>query len=234
VAGPGDLVSDLRPVEVAAGRTALAQVVLGQVVGVGSCLGGPTRAPAVPIPTDTAPRSPANDNHPAVIGIAEPGSTVRLFTDVGCRGVAVGQGIAAGDGAFRIEVTVADNTSTRFHATASNREGYTSPCSSASAHYVEDSVPPAVPTGLAVTPSPPANDNAPVIIGDAEPGSIVTLHADSACLGPPLAQTAAGPNGAFRAVLSVADNSTTSIHARAIDAAGNGSSRTACSPRCRS
>jgi glucose/arabinose dehydrogenase len=93
-------------------------------------------SPVAPRLTGTAPGSPANDNWPRVLGSAQAGSTVKLYSDPACT-AQVGSASAIGLGTQGIQVSVPDNSTTRFYATASIG-GDTSSCSSPLA-YVEDS-----------------------------------------------------------------------------------------------
>lgn len=105
-------------------------------------------APAAPTGLGTSPKSPANNNNPLVTGTAEAGSTVRIYTGSTCSSTMAGTGTAAG-GSFSISVSVGDNTTTTFNATAQDAAGNTSPCSTSSVTYVEASNPPfCLPTGL--------------------------------------------------------------------------------------
>jgi Bacterial Ig-like domain len=97
-------------------------------------------APAAPSLTGTDPASPANNNNPKVKGSAEAGSSVRLFTDAACTAVAA-TGTAADLGGAGIPVTVADNTTTTYFATATDVAGNASACSISSVTYVENTAP---------------------------------------------------------------------------------------------
>ena len=95
-------------------------------------------APVRPTLTATAPGSPANENSPIVFGSAQAGSTVHLYTDSACTAqVGTASGIQLGS--LGIQVSVPDNSTTRFFATAIIG-GDTSGCS-APLTYVEDSRP---------------------------------------------------------------------------------------------
>jgi polysaccharide biosynthesis protein PslG len=100
-----------------------------------------THAPAAPQITGTDPASPANDNAPKVKGTAAAGSTVRLYKTAGCTGTAVASGSAAQFASPGLGVSVLDNTTTMFRATARDAAGNTSACSAA-LQYVEDSTAP--------------------------------------------------------------------------------------------
>jgi Big-like domain-containing protein/fibronectin type III domain protein len=99
-------------------------------------------SPAAPTLTSTSPGSPANQNVVNVVGTAEPNSTVRVYPTATCAGVAFGTGTASGSGAFSVPVTVGNDTSTTFRATATDAAGNASACSTTSVTYVEDSTPP--------------------------------------------------------------------------------------------
>jgi hypothetical protein len=175
--------------------------------------------PAAPTLTSTAPASPANDNSPKLSGAAEAGSTVKLYSDGSCSTLAA-TGDAPTFASPGIGVVVPDNSTTSFHATATDPAGNTSACSASSAVYVEDSAAPAAPTLSSISPTSPANDNSPKLSGAAEAGSTVRLYTDGSCS--TLAATGDAPTFASPGIgVIVPDNSTTSFHAAATDAAGN-------------
>ncbi|HYN68784.1 MAG TPA: PxKF domain-containing protein, partial [Candidatus Eisenbacteria bacterium] len=89
-----------------------------------------TLAPAAPSITSSSPASPANDNSPVLIGSAEPGSTVKIYTSSTCTTGLQVSGSAAAFASPGLTVTVADNSSTTFYATATDAAGNTSLCSS--------------------------------------------------------------------------------------------------------
>lgn len=87
-------------------------------------------------------------------------------------------------------------------------------------HRLRQLAPPlAPPTLTAVVPGPPANDNAPRVIGAAQSGSTISLHGDAVCAGPVLAEGTAGDLAAGL-VVPVPDDSVTAVYARAATAAG--------------
>jgi large repetitive protein len=188
-------------------------------------------APNQPTVTDTDPGSPANDNAPRVKGTAEPGATVRLYeaaTSADCTPANVAAAGPAGTfNSAGIQVSVADDSSTRFRATATDAAGNASACSASSTLYNEDSTPPAQPTLADTTPGSPANDNTPNVSGDAEAGSTVRLYratTGSDCTPANLAATgSAGELASPGISVSVADDSTTTLRATATDRAGNAS-----------
>jgi CSLREA domain-containing protein len=89
----------------------------------------------------SSPKSPANNNNPKLKGLAEAGSTVRIYKTANCTGPAVKMGSAATFHSPGLPVFVGNNTSTVFHATATDAANNKSACS-AGFTYVEDSVPP--------------------------------------------------------------------------------------------
>src|SRR5206468_1062138 len=125
--------------------------------------------------------SPANNNAPKIIGSAEAGSTVKLYTNSTCRSAVAVTGTAAAFASAGRTVSVTDNTSTAYYATATDAANNTSACSSTSVTYVEDSNAPAPPTVSSSSPASPANNNSPKIIGSAEAGSTVNLYKNSNC-----------------------------------------------------
>ncbi|MFL5891297.1 MAG: choice-of-anchor Q domain-containing protein [Solirubrobacterales bacterium] len=98
-------------------------------------------APPTPVFAASTPKSPANNNQPKLHGLAETGSFVRIYKTAGCTGVPAASGFA---GAFKspgITVSVPNNSTTVFRATATDASHNTSACSNGFT-YVEDSTPP--------------------------------------------------------------------------------------------
>jgi Glycosyl hydrolase family 26 len=186
-------------------------------------LAPPTEPPGMPSVSSVSPSSPANNNLPKVIGGAAGGSTVNLYANATCAGAPVASGSATSFASPGITASVADNTTTTFHATASNTAG-ASACSTSSVTYTEDSTPPAAPTVSSTNPVSGSNNNSPKVIGSAESGSTVKLYTNSTCTS---AVAASGTAAAFVSpglTVSVGDNTTTTFRATATDAAGNASS----------
>src|SRR5207247_1826344 len=77
-------------------------------------------APAAPSGLGSTPASPANNNGPSIFGSAEAGSTVKLYTTSDCSGAPVANGSAASFASPGFTVSVADNSSTTFKATATD------------------------------------------------------------------------------------------------------------------
>jgi hypothetical protein len=102
-------------------------------------------AAPTPIFTGSAPASPANENSPRILGTSFANSTVALYTTASCAGESVAGASASVFAAPGIAVTVPDDSTTTFFATATDLAGFPSPCSSSSLTYVESSTPPALP-----------------------------------------------------------------------------------------
>jgi hypothetical protein len=105
-------------------------------------------APAAPAGLATNPASPADNPTPAITGEAEAGSTVRIFTTADCTGASTAHTAAAL--AAGVSVTVPDDSTTQFSATATDAAGNGSPCS-APVTYVE----------LPASAPPPLDDTTP-------------------------------------------------------------------------
>lgn len=101
-----------------------------------------TTAPAAPFLSTTNPASPGAVNTFAVTGTAEAGSLVRLHTNPACAGDAVASGTALVLASSGFAVTVGDNTTTRFYASAEDVAGNRSGCSPQALRY--DEVTPAI------------------------------------------------------------------------------------------
>lgn len=183
-------------------------------------------APAAPTNLSVVPTGPANDNTPTLRGGAEASSTVRLYTDASCTSAVAGTGTAAADGTFAVMVAsgiIADNTTTTLYAKATDGAGNGSTCSAAGVTYVEDSAAPNAPTISSTSPPSPANFNNPTVNGTAEVGATVALYTAAGCSGASIGSTTADSGGAWSIAITVPDNTTTPLFAKAIDAASNAS-----------
>ncbi|WP_168062825.1 Ig-like domain-containing protein [Candidatus Manganitrophus noduliformans] len=187
-------------------------------------------APATPTGLSLLPPSPANDNFPKVLGSAEAGSTVKLYTDATCASAVAATGSAAEFASPGLTITVADNATTTFHATATDAAGNRSPCS-AGITYVEDSAAPANTTaanfinvGLEFTSSTAVN----LSISATDNIGVTGYYASESATAPsPTAAgwTAVGPTTSFPSTtvsftLSGGDGAKT-VHVWFKDAAGN-------------
>jgi len=86
------------------------------------------QAPAAPQLAST-PASPADNNAPKVRGTAEELSTVRLYSGTGCGGAPLATASAASFASLGIAVSVPDNSTRTFSATATDTADNGSPCS---------------------------------------------------------------------------------------------------------
>lgn len=183
--------------------------------------------PSPPILLSSVPDGIGHLNDIGVLGEAQPLSGIALFTDDECTEGTTFEASADGDGEFRIEVTVGDDTTTTFWGVATTTAG-TSGCSTTSVTYIEDSTSPDAPVLDSTLPAAQGNTRRPSIKGSAESGATVELYFDAACTaevkGTGSAADLAGPGVATSS--DVAENDTTTIYAVAIDVVGN---RSACS-----
>ena len=97
-------------------------------------------------------------------GHGRTGSTVQVYATATCTGSPAAQGSATAS-RRRPAVTVADNSTTTFYASATDDAGNVSGCSTSS-RYVEDSIPPAAPSPTGSDPRLASNDNTPRIVGE--------------------------------------------------------------------
>jgi hypothetical protein len=142
-------------------------------------------APAAPALTDTDPDSPANDNNPEVKGSAEASSTVNVYTTSDCSGVPAATGTAAAFASPGLTVSVVDDTTTTFKATATDTAGNTSGCS-AGLGYTEDSFAPV--TAIESGPTNPSYFPDATFVFSSEPGATFECKLDvdpfAACTSP--------------------------------------------------
>ncbi len=174
-----------------------------------------TAAPQAPELNATVPASPANENNPKVLGSAPAGTTVRLYANTDCSGLPVAT-VPASALEAGVEVTVSDNATTSFSATATTAADNTSGCS-APLPYLEDSAAPQ--TQIADKPALLVNvTTASFTFGGEDPGGsgVASLQCriDSA---------APGDWGACTSAKQYSDLSEGShtFEVRAIDNAGN-------------
>jgi CSLREA domain-containing protein len=133
-------------------------------------------APHNPAILTSIPKSPANNNHPKLKGLAEAGSIIRIYTTAGCTGSPVKAGQASTFTTTGLPVTVADNTATTFRATATDAANNTSTCSP-SFTYVEDSAPPN--TTITSATISPAKHRAVFSFSSTEAGSTFRCRLDA-------------------------------------------------------
>lgn len=192
-----------------------------------------TTPPAPPTLTSSSPASGAKENFPRLIGSSAPNTVVFIYADATCSGTVVASGSAAAFGSSGIQVQVADNTTTTFHALAT-LAGISSGCSSSSLTYQEVSPPgeasgPPSSNGPGVPPPAPhlrtvpggiANDLTPVVTGTAPEASAVKIYGGIGCTGAllrtvPVSQFLAG------VPLEIVANTSVAFSARSVDADGD-------------
>jgi hypothetical protein len=177
--------------------------------------------PRPPVLTTTSPRSPNPSNSPDVLGTAEPGATILLYTTPHCSGAGGVSGTADAQGQFRIRLYVELNRSITLYARARDTGGNLSECSDTGLTYVSDVTEPAEPIFHRFLPEPPSNSNTPVLVGTSEPGTTVWIYSGDSCQGVSVSSALTDAQGLFKATLSIVDDVTLSFSARAMDTAGN-------------
>jgi len=213
-----------------------------------------TTPPQPPLFASTSPSSPADDNFPRLIGSADPESSVSIYANASCSGGPVGTGSGAEFAAGGVPASVADNTTTTFHATAT-LAGISSACSSSSISYQEvtppkeegpggdpggkgpgggvggEPSPPDVPgrppaPRLRTAPAGPANNNTPLVTGTAPGAATVKIFSSEGCKGAALVKGSASELSSGLRV-QVVDNDTTTFYGVSVDGGGDESP---CSP----
>jgi hypothetical protein len=118
-----------------------------------------TVPPTIPTLTGSDPASPANENQPRIIGTADVGTTITLYTTLDCTGSVAATGSAAEFTTTGLQVSVPDNRAFEFYATSTDTAGNTSSCSSEP--YVYEEVTPPPPPPPPPPPDPPAPGGGP-------------------------------------------------------------------------
>lgn len=137
--------------------------------------------PAAPLLNSTVPASAANENHPKIVGTAEQGSTIKIYSGTTCEGSPVATGGNDELAAPGIAVSVADDSTSQFSATATDAALNTSPCSNPIS-YTEKS------TQIVVDELPPGTvADTEAAIRAASPPANLRSRAKTACAVPKLA-----------------------------------------------
>ena len=111
-------------------------------------------APAAPAITSSNPAPPSNDTTPNLLGTAEAGSTVKIYTNSTCTSSVSTSGTAASFASPGLTAgAVTTNTTTNFFGTATDAAGNVSACSTPAFAYAEDSAAPTVSTVNSTTPN---------------------------------------------------------------------------------
>lgn len=199
--------------------------------------------PSSPTVSAVTPPSPTDDNFPHVLGSADAGSTVSVYTNSSCTGSPVATGPAALFSSSGIQVGVPDNSTTTFFARAAWAE-LPSACSSTSATYQEVTptetggntppvtTPPATspkapdppgkpqPPQLRTVPGGIANDATPLVTGSAPGANMVKIYSSPDCNGPALVK---GTAAQFQAGLpiQIVPNTTILFYGKSVDGGGD-------------
>lgn len=99
-------------------------------------------APSPPQLISTDPTSPSLNGMPRILGSAEPGSMVRVYSGAGCTGAPVAAGSAAELASPGIQVDVAATGTATFSAAATDAAGNVSACSGSISYTRTHSEPP--------------------------------------------------------------------------------------------
>jgi hypothetical protein len=177
--------------------------------------------PTAPTGLAVNPVGPSNTvTTPTVSGSSESGTVVRLY-NTACTGAPLAT--TSSTGTFSVAVTVAANSTNVIRATATDRSGNTSACSSATVTYTHDASAPSAPILTGTSPTSPGKDTTPVVLGVAEASSVVRIFSTANCTGAVLGTGTAATGGAFSVTLTtaLAANATSQVYANARDAAGN-------------
>lgn len=201
-------------------------------------------APGAPSLSSVTPASPADDNFPHLVGSADTEATVSVYATGDCTGGVVASATGATFAAPGIVVSVPDNSETTFSAEAT-MAGFTSPCSPSAIVYREVTPPPESgggngggipPAGGGGTTAPPtsrpaaprlrtvpggsANDNTPIVTGNAPGATTVKVFPSPNCTGPVLVRGPAAQLASPGLPVQVADNTVTFLSATGASAAG--------------
>ena len=182
--------------------------------------------PAAPSITSTNPTSPSNSSTtPKVIGSSSSDTaTVEIFTQANCGGSVQASGSRATFASTGIQVTVGSNQTTTLSAKAVDDASNRSSCSN-NFSYTHDSIPPAAPTISSTNPASPSGSTTPKVIGSSSSDTAtVQIFTQPNCGG---SVQASGSKATFESTgiqVTVGSNQTTTLSAKALDAAGNPSS----------
>ena len=101
-----------------------------------------------------------------------------------------------------------------------SKEGNNCRASSTRVRVPDETAPPA-PEITGTDPAGPSSDETPKVLGNAEAKSTVSVFDAADCLGTQIGSADASSTGSFSVPVTLADNATTTLSARAVDAAGN-------------
>ncbi|MBI3070640.1 MAG: hypothetical protein HYY84_00800 [Deltaproteobacteria bacterium] len=177
-------------------------------------------APTAPTGLSVSPASPANNNRPKLLGLAEANATIQVYRAASCTGAVAATGTAAAFESPGLAIYV-DAGTTTFSALAIDVAGNDGGCST-SVTYTYDNVAPAVPYITTTTPPSPTNLNAPFavrVFGVVDGGTEVYLYKSPTCDTVAASGTAAAFIDAGGIETYVSENTTTTFYVRAFDGA---------------
>jgi hypothetical protein len=176
-------------------------------------------APGAPVLERLTPGPLSRSPQARLEGVAEPRSTISLYADAGCVDALTASTTADERGAFRLDVSVALNSTSTFRARSTDAVGNVSPCSPVGLRFTHDDTPPPAPRFLG--PTAPSVSTSQDAVGEAEPGAQVKLFSQADCTGDVLAEGAVRPEGTFSLRFELRPNSTATLSAQAVDGVGN-------------
>ena len=186
-------------------------------------------APAPPTLSGSDPASPSSASTPIVVGGADPGVSIQVFTSADCTDGPVGSGWAGLSGAWAVAVTLPAEGGYRLYATATDPLlGTASECSQNSLDYNYDATPPGPPLWSGSSPASPSREGSPQFSGTAEPGATVSLYTSPDCASQTWANSGAADrsSGDWAVAVTLTEEGSYPLSATATDAAGN---QSACS-----
>jgi hypothetical protein len=220
-------------------RNRLWRAIVGALPAIAVCLAlapAAQAAPKAPALTGTVPPSPATSLTPSIRGRADgiittrtprgaarpvlrggasSSLTISIYTDANCTGTPVAAGTGDQLEGAGIAVVVAPDSTTIFYATATDGALSVSPCSNPGLTYQQVTSGPGPPTPTSVSPASPANDNTPRVTGSSPPGTTVRLFNGPTCTGTLLGSGSAAQFAAGGILVSLPNDTTTTIYASA-------------------
>ncbi|PTL84997.1 hypothetical protein DAT35_08100 [Vitiosangium sp. GDMCC 1.1324] len=187
----------------------------GACFGVAASYAHDDVAPAAPEELSSQPNT-GTSRSLGFSGLAEPGTTVRLWLNATCSGDPSDSGVVPSDGWWSFSVLAASNATTQVSVNAEDPAHNVSECAWIG-NYVHDDLPPTV-SQLATSPASPNNvTRAPTLTGLTEPYAYVSVEGSECGIGngQTLGSGWADMDGTFRIELSLpADACTLFVHAR--------------------
>ena len=173
--------------------------------------------------TPVTPGGATSDNTPVLSGTAEPGSTVTLFDGA----TPLGTATAGSDGSWSFTTPTLTEGSHSLTATVTDAAGNVSEAG-APLLFTVDTLPPAAASGLVVTDDAGSStgpltsgattdDSTPILSGQAEPDSLVTVYDGSTVIG----SVTVGTDGNWSFTTPPLSNGSHSLTLTVTDAAGN-------------